>query len=168
MTESSFVTNKIDSLSQDTPAFQPNYVKFEHIGHLPWISVCKITAKLDVLLLSNQLSYLPYATEPWTNLFSASQEIFHILWNPVVHYRIHKCSPPIPLLSHINPVNAPTSHFQNIYLNIIFPSVPGSCNWFFFFAWSFPAKIVHAFCTSQTYATCPIHLTLHIWITLTF
>jgi len=35
MTESSFVTNKIDSLSQDTPAFQPNYVKFEHIGHLP-------------------------------------------------------------------------------------------------------------------------------------
>jgi hypothetical protein len=106
-TESSVVTKKIDSLSQDTPAFQPNYIKFEHIGHLPWISVCKITAKLDVLLLSNQLSYLLYATESWANLFSTSQEISHILWNPEVHYRIHKCSPPVPILSHINPVNAP-------------------------------------------------------------
>jgi len=74
--------------------------------------------------LTHSLTYLlTYSMEQspsWeANWFAASQEIPRILRNPKVHYRSHKCPPPLPILSQLDPVHTPTSHLLKIQLNII-------------------------------------------------
>ena len=80
--------------------------------------------------LHNIINIITYSMEQspsWeANRFAASQEIPLILWNPKVHYRIHKCPPSVPILSQLNLVHTATSHFLEIPLNIILPSTSGS------------------------------------------
>jgi hypothetical protein len=71
----------------------------------------------------NALTYSMEQSPSWeANQFSPSQEIPRILLNRKVHYRIHNCPPPVPILSQLVPVYTPTSHLLKIHCNIILPS----------------------------------------------
>jgi len=83
---------------------------------------------LDIL---NCLLIYPKEQSPSreANRFSASQENPYILWNPNVHYRSREYAPHVPLLSQLDPVHTPTSHFLKLHHNIILPSTPASSKW---------------------------------------
>jgi hypothetical protein len=51
---------------------------------------------------------------------AANQEFPKMLWNPKVHYRVHKSPPLASILSEFNPVEAISSYLSKIYFNIIY------------------------------------------------
>ena len=114
-------------------------------------------------LLTYLLTYvLTYSMKQFffleANRFLASQEILRILWKPKVHYHIHKYSPPVPILSQLDPVQTPTSHFLKIHLNFILPYKPGYSKWSL--SLRMPHKILYTPLLSPIRATCPAHLIL--------
>jgi hypothetical protein len=70
------------------------------------------------------------------NRFAASQEISRILWNPRVHYRIHKCPPPVSVLTQLNLVHPHPTSWRYVPLSLLrsYQSIspgPKLCLWMF-------------------------------------
>jgi len=75
---------------------------------------------INVCLLTYLLTYSMVQSPSWeANWFTASQEIPRISQNPKVHYRTHKCPPPVSFLGQPNPVHLPKSHLLEIHPNYI-------------------------------------------------
>jgi hypothetical protein len=78
------------------------------------------------------LTYLMENSPSWeANQFAASQEIPRILWNPKVHYRIHKCPPPVSILSQLDLVHKPTEPIneKNVCESVCLWNFAGSRSW---------------------------------------
>ena len=115
----------------------------------------------EIILFTHLFAYLL----SWeANRFSANQEIPYISWKPKVYFLVYKCPPPVPILSQIDPVHAPTPHFLKFHFNIISPSTPGSSKWSLPLV--FPPKPCIYFSSSHT-CYMPRHLILLAFITQT-
>jgi hypothetical protein len=58
------------------------------------------------------------------NSHCATQEIYNILWNANVHYRVHKSPLLVPILIQINLAHIIPSYLSKIHFNIILPPIP--------------------------------------------
>jgi len=118
-------------------------------------------SKFLYYLLTHSMQHSPSSE---ANRFWGSQEIPHILWNPKVHYRIHKCPPPVPIDRSIQPITVHSASWRPILIlsshlrlglpNDLFPS-------------DFPTKHLYTPLLSPIRATCPTHLILLYFITRT-
>jgi len=78
---------------------------------------------------NNKLTNSMHQGPSWeASVFSPSQEIIFILWNPEVYYSIHK-SLPLPILNKSDPIHVSPSYLLKIHFNIVFPTTPKSSEW---------------------------------------
>jgi len=105
-------------------------------------------------VLSNFLEQCP----PWeANSQSASEEIPHTLWNPQVHYHVHKSPSLVPVLSQMHPVHTLPTYFPKIQTNIVLPFMPQSSKWSLPFRFSTQNIVCISHLSHPCYMPLPFH-----------
>jgi hypothetical protein len=89
---------------------------------------------------------------------AVTQEIPSILWNPKVHYRVHKSPPLVLILSQINPIHTIPSYLSKINFNIVHHLRLGLPSGLF--PSGFPTNILCKFLFNAAHAKCPVHIIL--------
>jgi hypothetical protein len=125
--------------------FCPTFNKHYNVS----INFCKVSQYLPYLLTE-----LIPAWE--AENCAATQELPSILWNPKLHYHVHKSPPIVPILSQINPVHTIPSYLRSIlilstHLRLGLPSG--------LFPSASPTNILYGF-FSPIRSTCHAHLIL--------
>ena len=65
--------------------------------------------------------------------------------------------PTVPILSQLDPVHTPTSHFLKTHLNAIFPITIGSSKWSLFFRFPHQNPVYTSALPHTCYMPCPFH-----------
>ena len=113
---------------------------------------------LFTYILTYLLIYYMEQSPSWeANKFSANHEIPQILCNQKIHYHVHKCSPPVRILSQLDEAHALTSHFLKIHLSIMLPSTPGSSKWFLSLGFHHETRVYTPTLPHTSYMSRPSH-----------